>query len=126
MWLVFEIRSATANTLVVKVNTNAWGAFIPGRLAVDYAVIKELAGSDDWQTVSISLSELTSTDPKITEPLSNWRTVTELSISPSGEAVKDGRRVKVDGKPWQGPRDIRNLRGRGANTPHIHPTSTPS
>jgi ribosomal protein S2 len=27
--------------------------------------------------------------------------------------VKDGQKVKVDGKPWQGPREIRNLRWAG-------------
>ncbi len=108
--LRFEIKSWTDNTLVVKLNCNAWGALAPGKPAVDYTVVKKLKGSRDWQSVSVSLDELTATDPKIAEPLANWQTVTELSISPSGEAVKNGKKVKVDGKSWQGPREIRNLR----------------
>jgi hypothetical protein len=36
--------------------------------------------------------------------------VTEFSISPSGAVLQDGKEVKLGGKPWPGPRDIRNLR----------------
>jgi len=43
--------------------------------------------------------------------------VTELGISPCGEIVRGGERQKVGGKPWQGPRDVRNLRGEGGEHP---------
>ncbi len=99
--------------LVVKFNCNAWGAVTPGKPAFDYTVVKELKGSQDWQVVAVSLGELAATDPKISAPLANWQSVTELSISPSGETVKAGQKVKVDGKAWQGPREIRNLRWEG-------------
>ena len=111
--LRFEIKSPTDNALVIKFNCNAWGAFASGKPAVDYTVVKDLNASPDWQTVSVSLNELTATDPKITAPLANWQTVTEFSISPSGETVKAGQKQKVPGKPWQGPREIRNLRWEG-------------
>ncbi len=111
--LVFEIKSATDNTLVVRFNCNAWGAFLPGKPALDYAAVKELKGSADWQSVSVGLGDLASTDPKVTAPLADWQTVTEFSLSPSGEAVKDGQKVKVAGRAWQGPREIRNLRWEG-------------
>ena len=50
-----------------------------------------------------------------TESLSppHWQTVTEFSISPSGTTVKDGQKLKADGKAWQGPREIRHLRWEG-------------
>ena len=111
--LVFEIRSATDNTLVIKVNCNAWCAFLPGKPAVDYSAVKELKGSPGWQTVSVGLGELSATDPKSAVPLANWQTVTEFSISPSGEIVRDGQKMKIEGKPWQGAREIRNLRWEG-------------
>ena len=114
--LRLEIKSLTDNSLVLKFNCNAWGAFVPGQPAVDYTVVKQLKGSDDWQTVSVSLDELVATDPKLTVPLANWQTVTEFSISPSGEIVKDGQKVRVDGKAWQGPREIRNLRWEGGES----------
>jgi hypothetical protein len=108
--LRFEIQCHTDNTLVLQFNCNAWGAFVPGKPAVDYTVVRELKGSRDWQEVSVGLNEFRATDPAITGAPANWRTVTEFSISPSGEIVRDGLGVKVSGKPWQGPRAIRNLR----------------
>ncbi len=116
--LSFEVKCETANQLVLTFNCNAWGAMTPGQPAVDYSTVKPLKGSADWQTVTVQLSELTATDPKVTSPLANWQTVTEFSISPEGEVVKDGRKLKVDGKAWQGPREIRNLRWEGGEYSH--------
>jgi hypothetical protein len=118
--LHFQIKCRTDNALVITFNCNAWGAFAPGKPAIDYTVVKELKGSLDWQDVSVRLNEVASTDPKVTAPLANWRTVTEFSISPSGVAVKDGQKIKVEGKAWKGPRDIRNLRWEGGE----HPSQT--
>ncbi|QOV92019.1 alpha/beta hydrolase family protein [Humisphaera borealis] len=120
--LHFDIQCQTDNTLVVTFNCNAWGAFIPGKPAVDYTVVKSLKASRDWQTVSVSLGELTSTDPKQPAPLASWQSVTEFTISPSGTAMRDGQKVKIDGKPWQGPRNIRNLRWEGGT--YAPPAST--
>ena len=114
--LLFEIRSATDNTLVVSFNCNAWGAFQPGKPALDFAAVTEVKGSGDWQTVSVRLDELAATDPAVTAPLANWRTVTEFSLGPSGEVVREGRKAKISGKPWQGPREIRNLRWEGGES----------
>ncbi|MBN8457140.1 MAG: acetylxylan esterase [Verrucomicrobia bacterium] len=113
--LSFEIRTPTDNTLVVKFICNEWGVFDPGKPAIDYTVVKELKGASDWQTVTVSLSELVASDPRITAPLANWRTVAELCVSPNGETVKGGQTVKVNGKPWAGPRNIRNLRWEGGD-----------
>ncbi len=108
--LAFEIRSETDNTLVLAFDCNQWGAFQPGRPAVTYAVARDLKGSPDWQAVTVSLSDLRAIDPKFTDPLTSWQTVTEFSISPSGEVALDGVKTKVEGKSWQGPRELRNLR----------------
>lgn len=123
--LTFEVRCESDNQVVVTVNTNAWGAMVPGKPAVDYAVVKPLTGSPDWQTVSVGLQELVATDPKASEPLAHWRNVTELSISPSGTVVRDGHAVKVDAKAWTGPRAIRNLRWEGGQDPPSPATSGP-
>jgi len=115
--LVFDVRCETDNQLVLTFNTNAWGAMVPGQPAVDYAVVKPLSASPDWQTVSVTLGELVATDPKVTTPLATWQTVTEFSISPSGTVVRDGKVVKAEGKAWVGPREIRNLRWEGGAYP---------
>jgi hypothetical protein len=129
--LVFEIQSQTDNTLVLKFGCNAWGAFAPGKPAVDYTVVKHLKASPDWQTIAVSLDELAATDLKTTAPLANWQTVTVFTISPSGEIVQAGQKQKVDGKPWRGPREIRNLRWEGGrpvdgNIPEASPLSARS
>ena len=111
--LHFEVKCESDNQLVLTFNCNAWGAMIPGKPAVDYTVVKKLNAPKDWQSVSVKLSELVASDPKVTAPLANWQTVTEFSFSPSGTTVKDGQKVKADGKAWQGPREIRNLRWEG-------------
>jgi hypothetical protein len=115
--LVFEIRSHSDNSLVVSLLCNTWGAMVPGKPAVEYSVLKSLKGSPEWQTVTVSLAELTAIDPKVTQPLTDWQTVCELSISPSGQVVQDGHPVKVNAKAWQGPREIRNLRWEGGEYP---------
>jgi len=115
--LAFDVRCESDNQLVLTFNTNAWGAMVPGQPAVDYAVVKPLSGSPDWQTVSVKLGELVATDPKVTTPLATWQTVTEFSISPSGTVVRDGHVMKADGKAWKGPREIRNLRWEGGVYP---------
>ena len=111
--LHFEIQCQSDNQLVLTFNCNAWGAMIPGKPAVDYTVLKELKGSADWQSVSVSLNELTSSNPKVTEALANWQTVTEFSIGPHGDVVRNGQKVSVDTTAWQGSRAIRNLRWEG-------------
>ncbi|MEN9576740.1 MAG: hypothetical protein RL514_4595 [Verrucomicrobiota bacterium] len=111
--LHFEIKCQTDNQLVLTFNCNAWGAMIPGKPAVDYTAVKALKGSPDWQAVSVSLNELIATDPKVTAPLANWQSVTEFSLSPSGTTVRAGQKMKADGQPWRGPREIRNLRWEG-------------
>jgi dienelactone hydrolase len=108
--LVFDIRCEADNQLVVEVETNGWGAVEKGKPAVSYNAVKELKGSPDWQTVSVGLDDLVANDPKFTAPLAHWRTVTQLSIGPTGEVVRDGAKQAMPGKPWVGPREIRNLR----------------
>ena len=110
--LSFEVRCESDNQLVITVNCNAWGAMNPGKPPVDYTVAKPLRGSKDWQTVSISLNELTPNDTT-QEPLTNWRTVTELSLSPATPPRKGSQKTDPGAKAWQGPREIRNLRWIG-------------
>jgi len=104
--LVFEMKPAADCTLVIKVSTNGWGAFEEVQPAVDHAAEKQLRGGSDWQTVTVSLGDFT-------PPLANWRTVTELTLTPAREVAEGRRKRPIAGTPWQGPRDIRNLRWEG-------------
>jgi hypothetical protein len=107
--LSFEIRSDTANELVVVFETNGWGGVVPGKPAVDYAVVKPVPGGAEWQKIVVGLDELVATKPEITVPLADWRAVTQLSIGPSGELVRDGKKEAVAGRAWKGSKEIRNL-----------------
>lgn len=123
--LSFEIQCESDNQLVLTFNSNAWGAMIPNKPAVNYSVAKQLTASKDWQTVTVQLSELAAIDPKVTAPLANWQTITEFSISPTGTILKDGKKAKADGKAWKGPREIRNLRWEGGKYSRQTATDAP-
>lgn len=124
--LAFDITCERDNQLVLTFTTNAWGAMAPGKPAVDYAVVKPLRGSPDRQTVAVALGELVATDPAVTAPLADWRTVTEFTISPHGVTVKEGRQVQVEGRAWVGPREIHNLRWEGGEYPSRTATAAPA
>lgn len=110
--LVFEIQSTSENTLAISITTNAWGVYDNKLPASDHVAIRNLKASPDWQTVSITLQDLTPSNPETSTPLANWRTVTDLRLSPTHNGGPDGR-IHLTGKPWQGPRTIRNLRWEG-------------
>jgi dienelactone hydrolase len=125
--LHFDTKCETDNQLVLTFNCNAWGAFAPGKPAIDYTVLKPLKGSPDWQEVTVHLSELAANDPKITTPLANWQTVTEFSLSPKGTIVKDGQPLSITGIPWKGQPEVRNLRWEGGEyARQAAPNATPS
>ena len=110
--LAVDVKATGDSSLVFTFHCNDWNAF-PGKPAGVYTVEKKVKASEDWQTVSVGLEELLpAADRKIKSPPppTTWQTVTEFSLSPSGAALKDGKEVKLGGRPWQGPRGFRNLR----------------
>ena len=115
--LCFEVRCEADNQLVLTFQWNAWGAFAPGKPAAEYTVVKPLKGSPGWQRVSVAPGEPAAAGPDGPASLTDWRSVTEFSISPGGSIAKDGKKVEVDARPWQGPREIRNLRWEGGEYP---------
>jgi hypothetical protein len=112
--LVFEINPLRDASLVVSVTSNDWGAFSSGPKA-QYHVVRELKGSPDFQTVSVSLEELVPSDPQNKVPLASWQTLTELALSPSLGGSKPGQAAPPEGRPWAKPTEvrIRNLRWVG-------------
>lgn len=110
--LVFDIRSTSDNTLVIVVQTNAWGVFGKAVPTADYVVERELKASPDWQTVTVAVNDLVAHDRKIEQPLTDWKTVTGLKLTPTYQGHPDGR-IPPRSKAWQGPREIRNLRWEG-------------
>ncbi len=112
--LVFEVNPLRDASLVVSVTSNEWGAFSAGP-KLQYHVVRELKGSPEFQTVSVSLEELVPNDPQNKVPLANWQTLTELALSPSLGGSKPGQPAPPEGKPWSKPTEaqVRNLRWEG-------------
>lgn len=122
--LVFEIQSTAENTLAIIITTNAWGIYDNKLPPSDHVAIRNLKASPDWQTVTITLQDLAPNNPETTTPLANWRTVTDLRLSPAYNGGPDGR-INRTGKPWQGPRTIRNLRWEGGQYTTTLPVGSP-
>ena len=118
--LVFEINPIRDASLVVSVTSNDWGAFSSAPKA-QYHVVRELKGSSEFQTVSVSVEELVPTDPQNKARLANWQTLTELALSPSVGGSKPGQPAPSEGKPWVKPTEVqvRNLRWEGG----VYPSS---
>jgi dienelactone hydrolase len=122
--LAFDVRCEADNQLAITLTCNAWGAFTPDKPAAEYTVTKPLTGSPDWQHVTVSLSELKSTDPSNMSTLANWQTITELSISPNPPTRKGAPKTDAQPRPWKGPREFRNLRWIGGEYTRSKPLGT--
>lgn len=108
--LQFEIRSASENQLVITLVSNGWGAFDSRKPSISYASLKKLAASQEWQKITLRAEDFQSLDPQHPAALADWSTITECSISPSGNVIIDGKKQNTSGQHWQGPREIRNMR----------------
>ncbi len=107
--LAFQILSTEDNTLVVSLRNDSSDSdeSVP---TGEYLCEKQLTASEDWQTVTIDLSDFLPTR-RDQAPLRVWRFVTELSLgSDGGSAYKNGARVELGNKEWKGPRELRNIR----------------
>lgn len=77
--LRFEIAASQDSWLVVKFNSNDWGAFLPGPKG-EFATVKKLQVKDGWATVEVALADLRPYGAT-KGTLANWDTLTELSIT---------------------------------------------
>jgi hypothetical protein len=85
--LVFKVRSAEANRLVVQID--------------DYAAEYQLPGGKKWQTVTLGVTDMHKADGT---QMSDWKSGKELVF-----ADKDEKGMKL-GADWKGdPLELRNL-----------------
>jgi len=110
--LLLDVRSPKDNQLIFDFTFNNWGAFL-GVPKSQFAVVKPVKASDDWQTLSVSLDDLVPADKpsggKSWRPTS-WRTITELGLRSRVTLFRDPAAPELVEKKWEGPREFRNLR----------------
>ena len=89
--LAMDVKSPEDNTLAFYFNSNEWGAY-EGQQQRTYIVKKEIKGSPEWQTVTLSESDLVlSSLPRWktdNEPTPTWQYVTEFGLKSKGAVVK--------------------------------------
>jgi len=121
--LAFEINPANDAFLYVTVTRNAWGAFGAG--SGEYVAAKPIKASGGWMTLTFSLEDFQPVDPKGAQPLKDWSTLTDLSISGHATVVKDGAKVALPSNAWKnaGNLDVRQLRWVGGEYQGSAPTA---
>jgi len=96
--LAVDVRSTDDNTLAIGVKVNDWGAFGPG-VGGEFLVQRQLDGSPDWQTVTVSSGDFLPSENNRDKQLPlTWDRVTELYLGAGGDRY------------WKGEREFRNLR----------------
>lgn len=113
--LAFEINPANDTILYVSLTRNAWGAFGSG--SGEYYASVPLKTAGEWTPVNLGLEDFHAVDPKKMQPLADWSTLTDLSLSAHISVVKDGVKVALPSIPWKNAATvrIRNLRWVGGN-----------
>ncbi|MEK6234176.1 MAG: hypothetical protein N2C14_05665, partial [Planctomycetales bacterium] len=120
--LSLDVKVDRDATLFVDLQDNNWGAF-PNQPRGQYYATLNLKGSEDWQTVAVSVGDFKPADDSTKHPLRNWRRVTELGLRGLMVVTQDGKRIELprkgDGprRGWPEPRAFRNLRWVGGTYP---------
>jgi len=103
--LAFEINPANDTTLYVTVTRNAWGAFGSG--TGDYYAAVPLKANGGWVAVNLGVEDFQPVDPKGAQPLKDWSTLTDLSLSGHASVMKDGVKTSLPSGDWKNAAMIR-------------------
>ncbi|MEY4854877.1 MAG: hypothetical protein RIR32_1553 [Verrucomicrobiota bacterium] len=103
--LAFEINPANDTVLYVSMTRNAWGAFGAG--TGEYVATVPLKANGGWVTVNLGVEDFQPIDSKRAQPLKDWSTLTDLSLSGHATVVKDGAKTDLPRAPWKNPGTIR-------------------
>jgi hypothetical protein len=106
--LRLDVRTDKPNTLVFRVQLAAWGAY-PGLREMQYFCAKPVAGTGDWETVTLRRQDLAPEQADYPVAMPSWRYVTELALASRATDRRRGAAGTVGGD-WQGAREFRNLR----------------
>jgi len=111
--LAFEINPANDNTLYVSVTRNSWGAFGAG--TGEYYAAVPLKANGGWVPVNLGIEDFQPVDSKGGKPLTDWSTLTELSLSGHDAVMNANAKPAQPSVAWKnsGTIRVRHLRWVG-------------
>jgi dienelactone hydrolase len=127
--LTLDVKVAHDIAVFFELQDNNWNAF-PGQKKGHYYAQINIKGSDQWQSLGVTVADFKPFDQRTKHPLKSWKYVTELGIRGRVKVTRGGKQIELPaGDPsdkttrWPTPRSFRNLRWEGgkyrqtANTP---------
>lgn len=120
--LSIDIKDSQGGNFLMSFDVNNWGAYA-GLQKGGYYCVKPLAKTDDWQTVTIALSDLKAKSAGIPAHPASWQGITDLAIVAGVHRLPGEPKSILSGGTWPGTRQLRNLRWTGGayTAPLLYP-----
>lgn len=120
--LCIEVKDPQGGNFLMAFDVNNWGAY-PGLPKSGYYCVKPLTKTDDWQTVTIHLSDLKPRALGTPDRPESWQGITDLQIVAGLHRLTGKEKTILSGGTWPGKRELRNLRWTGGDysSPLLYP-----
>jgi hypothetical protein len=120
--LSIDVKDPQGGYFLMAIDVNNWGAY-PGLTKGGYYCVKALAKTEDWQTVTIKLSDLKPRSSGIPPCPKSWQGITELQIVAGLHRIPGEEKTILSGGTWPGKRELRNLQWIGGkySSPLLYP-----
>lgn len=120
--LSIEVKDPQGGNFLMAFDVNNWGAY-PGLPKSGYYCVKPLTKTDDWQTVTIHLSDLKPRALGTPDRPESWQGITDLQIVAGLHRLTGKEKTILSGGTWPGKRELRNLRWTGGDysSPLLYP-----
>lgn len=120
--LSIDVKDPKGGNFLMTFDVNNWGAYA-GLQKSAYYCAKPLAKTDDWQTVTIALSDLKPSNADFPALPASWQGITDLAIVAGLHRLPGNPESILNGGTWPGTRQLRNLRWTGGayTAPLLYP-----
>lgn len=120
--LSIDVKDPHGGNFLMTFDVNNWGAYA-GLKKSAYHCVKPLAKTDDWQTLTIALSDLKPSAADSPALPASWQGITDLAIVAGLHRLPGAQESILSGGTWPGTRQLRNLRWTGGayTAPVLYP-----